>query len=174
MCSPEMIYALFDSLLFDLPDFKATVIPLEKPEIFPKQWILKCKHTHTRGEPQPAAFSAGLCFIPLPPFLPCLGRSLPPEHLTSQTPASRRALTSFASPERQMFGSTGVRDVAIPQLCSRAIDLPLQKSRSSSFWSSLPFEHLVQHFVSRGNSALLDVNPAAVGCQHPGLLAASN
>lgn len=36
----EMIYTLFDSLLFDLPDFKATIIPLEKCEMLPKPWIL--------------------------------------------------------------------------------------------------------------------------------------
>lgn len=35
-----------DSLLFDLPDFKATVIPLEKCEILPKPWILNV-NTHT-------------------------------------------------------------------------------------------------------------------------------
>lgn len=87
LCSPEMIYALFDSLLFDLPDFKATVIPLEKPEIFPKQWILKCKHTHTRWTSACCFFCRALLYsLASLPALP--GQVLTPRALNITNPST--------------------------------------------------------------------------------------
>lgn len=69
------LYPLWLLLLFDLPDFKATVVPLEKCEPFPKLWILKCKHTHR--EEVNLSLLLFLQGFALFPCLPCWGGPYP-------------------------------------------------------------------------------------------------